>query len=224
MVPIGFHTFVSDDDKKFLPIASRVSASPGGGMEVDRRSPQMSSKQAYQQRINRTAESPPTSDEDESALPVAPLIQPTPEDDGSESDGLPPVAQIYQQAVPSHNISSFSSNRQNNKIKNTYSKKDKRCAKFASSSRQSPSRESATASDEMLLRLGECIVLDWTDEGYDALFGGSPMEDEDRPSRGHPTWEETPTHYDPELVEKRKQRANRRKTGFSLGDCLDEFG
>ncbi|ETN39723.1 uncharacterized protein HMPREF1541_05949 [Cyphellophora europaea CBS 101466] len=78
---------------------------------------------------------------------------------------------------------------------------------------------------DMLVRPGECIVLDWNLAAHDALFGGEPTaQDEDEP-RGIPTWRfDIPTIEDPELQNKRKVRAARKKNGVSLEDCLNEFG
>lgn len=42
--------------------------------------------------------------------------------------------------------------------------------------------------------------------------------------RGVPTWELIELRHDPELAEKRRLRAQRRKNGVTLNDCLDEFG
>lgn len=42
--------------------------------------------------------------------------------------------------------------------------------------------------------------------------------------RGRGTWHAPPTWTDPELIAKRKHRAERRKNGITLEDCLNEFG
>lgn len=210
MVPLGFQAFMQDEDKKLPSIKSRVAAYQE---EAEDMSPEPPKRTTPQDILNRT-DSPPTSDEDES-LPTAP---PANTGDDSDSDGLPPVQQIHQPIVPP---TSFGN--RNSKIKNTYSRKDKRKAK-ATSSRQSPALDSQGSANQPLVRLGECLVLDWTDEAYDALFGGSVAEDEEGPSRGMNTWDEMPVHPDPELEEKRQLRNKRKRTGFSLGDCLDEFG
>ncbi|KAI9670061.1 MAG: CSN-associated deubiquitinating enzyme Ubp12 [Caeruleum heppii] len=88
-----------------------------------------------------------------------------------------------------------------------------------------PGKTKAIAREEAqpapLVRLTEGIILDWTVESHDALFGGNGSEDE---MRGMGTWENIEILPDDELKKKRALRANRRKKGVSLGDCLDEFG
>ena len=220
MVPLGAQTFMSDEVKKLPSIASRLAAPPDDSEDTS-----IAPRNTFNQHMQRmTNDSPPTSDEDDLPPPAQP-VRPAPVDDGSDSEGFPPVQQLIQPALPSSSSYSFSGSRRNSKIKNTYSRKDKRKAKVSTSRRQSPSFESEVSSKQPLLRLGECIVLDWTDEGYDALFAGSDaMDEEDGPSRGSNTWDDMPVYTDPELEEKRRLRSNRSKSGFSLGDCLDEFG
>ena len=69
---------------------------------------------------------------------------------------------------------------------------------------------------------GEAIVLDWTQEAFDAVFGGT--EDDDDEMRGAPTWKSVELYHDEELVAKRQQRSSRKKNGITLEDCLKEFG
>ena len=69
---------------------------------------------------------------------------------------------------------------------------------------------------------GEAIVLDWTQEAFDALFGGT--EDDEEEMRGAPTWKSVDIYNDEELVAKRQQRSNRKKNGITLEDCLKEYG
>lgn len=77
----------------------------------------------------------------------------------------------------------------------------------------------------MLVRPGECIVLDWNLDSHDALFGGEPDAQDEDDGRGIPTWKfDIPTIEDPELLKKRQVRATRKKNGVSLEDCLNEFG
>lgn len=70
------------------------------------------------------------------------------------------------------------------------------------------------------LRPGEGIILDWNHNGFQALFGGETADD----MRGMPTWTNIDQFNDPELEKKRQFRLMRRQKGFSLDDCLDEFG
>jgi len=66
-------------------------------------------------------------------------------------------------------------------------------------------------------------VVDWTAEAWDSLFNG---EDQNDTFRGTRTWGKGQTRDlpDPELDAKRKARIQRKKTGITLDDCLDEFG
>ncbi|KAL2424897.1 putative ubiquitin carboxyl-terminal hydrolase 12 [Exophiala dermatitidis] len=73
-----------------------------------------------------------------------------------------------------------------------------------------------------LIRPGEAIVLDWSQEAWDALFGGA--EQENAEMRGAPTWKSVELFHDEELQARRVRRANRKKNGISLEDCLNEFG
>lgn len=74
-----------------------------------------------------------------------------------------------------------------------------------------------------LIRLGEGIVVDWNSDVWDAFFNGDGPDDTMRGSR---TWGKghVPELPDPELDAKRKTRAQRKKNGITLDDCLDEFG
>ncbi|TGZ76493.1 UCH-domain-containing protein [Ascodesmis nigricans] len=87
----------------------------------------------------------------------------------------------------------------------------------------SPAPPPPTTSPKPLLRLGEAILLDWTDTGYDALFGGSVHDTTD--FRGIGTWEPThiPVLEDETLNLARRRREERRARGIHLEDCLDEF-
>ncbi|KAF9891719.1 CSN-associated deubiquitinating enzyme Ubp12, partial [Aspergillus nanangensis] len=72
-----------------------------------------------------------------------------------------------------------------------------------------------------IIRPGEGILLDWTEEAHDALFGDTRHSDDG--IRGAPTWANVERVPDPELEQRRKARQLRRKNGVSLDDCLDEF-
>jgi len=71
-----------------------------------------------------------------------------------------------------------------------------------------------------LVRLGEGIIVDWNPDAYDTVYGietpnGSALE----ATFADPL----PLVEDTNLVEKRKIRQQRRKTGLTLDECLDEF-
>ena len=73
-----------------------------------------------------------------------------------------------------------------------------------------------------LIKPGEAIILDWTVEAHDALFGGNE-EDEDE-MRGAPTWKNVSLRPDEELAAKRAEKNRRRKNGITLEECLAESG
>ncbi|KAL5335442.1 hypothetical protein BJX70DRAFT_401538 [Aspergillus crustosus] len=72
-----------------------------------------------------------------------------------------------------------------------------------------------------LINPGEAIVLDWTEDAYDALFGGDHKDPNG--VRGAPTWTSIERMPDPELTNKRMLRQKRKKKGITLYECLDEF-
>ncbi|KAG8531416.1 uncharacterized protein KY384_003045 [Bacidia gigantensis] len=224
MVPLGFQTFMSDDDKKLPSLASRASAATPDELQEDTRASQFPAKDAYKRHMDRLGQdTPPSSDEDGDLPPPAQPLTATLDDD-DDDEGLPDVEQIIQKPVIQRTAARNNTPANRRLVKNTYAKRDKRKGRTPNPVGFDGASEELPDSSQPLLRLGECIVLDWTEEGYDALFGGMVAMDEDGPARGLPTWDDLPVHPDPELEEKRKLRAQRRKTGFSLGDCLDEFG
>ncbi|KAI0380898.1 hypothetical protein F5Y04DRAFT_289141 [Hypomontagnella monticulosa] len=71
-----------------------------------------------------------------------------------------------------------------------------------------------------LIRLGEGIIVDWSEQAYNSVFfdngsliGSTPLS----------TWDTCETLHDPELTKLEAGRARRRKHGISLEECLDEF-
>lgn len=82
-------------------------------------------------------------------------------------------------------------------------------------------QKSMTRSEEPLVRPGEGILLDWTEEAHDALFGGDAKRNDSL--RGTPTWVGVEHVPDPELSRRRALRVNKKKRGVSLNECLDEF-
>ncbi|KAF6830187.1 ubiquitin carboxyl-terminal hydrolase, partial [Colletotrichum plurivorum] len=73
----------------------------------------------------------------------------------------------------------------------------------------------------LLVRLGEGIVVDWTEESWDMVFGKDPHSDDD--TRGQKTFADPEKLRDPVLEQKRKARVARKKQGITLEECLDEF-
>ncbi|KAF4553390.1 Ubiquitin carboxyl-terminal hydrolase-like protein 14 [Elsinoe fawcettii] len=115
--------------------------------------------------------------------------------------------------------------RGNRRIQRTYAKRDKaRPAKKADPVRSFPPRSPSgpnAANDPYFIKLGEGIVLDWSEEGWDALFGGDIRSPDER---GYGTIDDkvlTITE-DPELDAKLEKRRRRKKEGVSLEDCFAE--
>jgi len=78
----------------------------------------------------------------------------------------------------------------------------------------------ATPDNGPLIRLGEGIVVDWSEAAYELLYEGTSPTD----MQGMKKWSSKPPVLDdPQLELKRKQRQLRRKNGISLDDCLAEF-
>ena len=208
MIPTGL-TSLSDEGRNYSTIASRQLSPQGGASGRSR----MSVMERISER--QRAESPPTSDEDADDVPPAAQAQAQTQDSGDESDGLPDVAELGK---PRMGFGTFNRNTQrdsNGLI--TYSRKGNR------SNSNLRSDEKTSLSESLpLIRLGESILLDWSFEGYEALFSGAIHTSEEM--RGSPTWENVPILPDPDLENKRRSRYSRRKNGVTLGDCLDEFG
>ena len=206
MIPVGL-SVLTDESKDYPSIASKQQ----------KKSP-VKPRTSLKEQINRRQqrqESTTSSDEDGDGglRPYRPQLQN--QDSGSEDDGLPPVAAL---AKPNPGFGRFSRNTpRNSKGLITYSRKDKQPIARRQREPSSPPLENAA-----LLRLGESILVDWSDDGYAAMFGNSPRQDDDM--RGVPTWDSVPVLPDAELEEKRKVRSSRRRNGVTLGDCLDEFG
>ncbi|KAL8778763.1 MAG: hypothetical protein Q9194_001819 [Teloschistes cf. exilis] len=209
-VPTSFGS-ITEDSKEMPTIASRSV-----GMRTARR-PNTSAK--LQQRLRRSS-SEISSDEDAEEVPrPAQSFQHGNTGSGSDDDDLPPVQQLIQQ--PHQGFSRFNKNTpRTKKGLITYSRQGK--------SRSDPvSRDpiDLPSGDDYLIRLGEQIYVDWSNDGVDALFNGSiSSRDGEEGMRGLPTYEEMPLRSDPEIDQKRRLRAQRRKNGFTLTDCLDEFG
>lgn len=71
-----------------------------------------------------------------------------------------------------------------------------------------------------LIRLGEGIVIDWTENAWDDLFNLNSTED---PNRGANTYTHLTKLHDPILEQRRKQQKSFRAAGVPLSDCLDAF-
>ncbi|RMD43389.1 hypothetical protein DV735_g1702, partial [Chaetothyriales sp. CBS 134920] len=163
------------------------------------------------------------------------LVAPSPADSSEESTHSPQPASITDSEDPGSEFHSMAKSRghsRHTRIK-TFKRKGKiiRSKPSAQQPSPQPSRTQSSPpaaattskwspSDGGLVMPGEALILDWDNDAYEALFAGS--NDDDADFRGTPTWKNVVTLPDPELQAKRQQRANRRKNGISLQDCLDE--
>lgn len=157
--------------------------------------PAPTARDLINQRLQKV-DSPPSSDEEADGGWLPPQAGNSDED----SDGLPYVEQLCQYRNGGGLI--------------TYTRKVKQ-----------PSKRQCGGSSEIvpLIRLGESILLEWSTEGYEALFTGN-APDGNEEIRGTPTWDHIETLPDLELDEMRRRRSDKRRSGVSLDECLDEFG
>ncbi|KAF4124154.1 ubiquitin carboxyl-terminal hydrolase 4/11 [Geosmithia morbida] len=77
----------------------------------------------------------------------------------------------------------------------------------------------ARADGGPLIRLGEGLVVDWNEEAWETIFGGSPYGGES----GSKTFIEPEVLTDPALKITQRRRQTRRSRGITLDECLDEF-
>lgn len=121
--------------------------------------------------------------------------------------------------------------RQNRRGQRTYGKKGKKMPRkqangspidtAGSNSFDTLADDSGTSPSSYgpLIRLGEGIVIDWNEDAWEQVYGSTRPND----GCGEPTFHGIETVHDPVLAERKKQRAQRRKNGITLDDCLDEF-
>ncbi|WZH44855.1 Ubiquitin carboxyl-terminal hydrolase 12 [Fusarium acuminatum] len=79
----------------------------------------------------------------------------------------------------------------------------------------------AVADGGPLIRLGEGLVVDWNEDAFDKVFGGSSTTPSDE--KGVPTFLSLDTLNDTALKIVQRRRQHRRTRGISLEECLDEF-
>ena len=109
----------------------------------------------------------------------------------------------------------------NRKLK-TYSKKNQSAhRKFHQTQADSDDEMNTEPQDDgPLIRLGEAIVVEWKDEAFETVYCG----DADDHLRGQNHFNQIPIMEDVELKAKKSARAQRRKNGITLDECLAEFG
>ncbi|KAL9029141.1 MAG: hypothetical protein Q9196_002587 [Gyalolechia fulgens] len=209
-IPASF-SHVNEECKDMPSIASRIP------QNTVARTQATASK--IQRRLQRIGSAPPSDEDDEEMARPAQSFRTETMGSGSDDDDLPPVERLVQ--PPHQGFSRFSkSTPRTKKGLITYSRQGKHRSNTSSRDEAEPE-----GGDSPLIKLGEQIYVDWTNEGYEALFGGTPSKhDTEAEMRGVPTWELVELRPDPELAEKRRIRAQRRKNGVTLNDCLDEFG
>ncbi|PBP27076.1 ubiquitin carboxyl-terminal hydrolase [Diplocarpon rosae] len=142
------------------------------------------------------------------------------ESEDSEEDGPKrPKALPVRTAGLKSTVRVGQNKRRNRRLK-SYSRKGKNQAqKFRQDSHSSDDEDAVD--DGPLVRPGEGLVVDWYSNAWEAMFTGDGPEDQ---LRGMPTWLTVPTIHDPELEALKASRAQRKKNGISLDDCLNEFG
>ncbi|KAL8990894.1 MAG: hypothetical protein Q9177_000548 [Variospora cf. flavescens] len=214
-IPASFSS-MNEDSKDYPTIASRMQQSAGTHHE--------NTQTQLHRRLQRVGRASPSSSDEDADDTIRPVQSFQSESmlSGSDDDELPPVAQLMRPTQ--QGFSRFNKNTpRNKKGLITYSRKDKNGS--SPSSRGDDAEVEQEHRTETLIKPGEQIYVDWTVDGYDALFGGiQTRHDSESDMRGVPTWDAVPERPDPELDEKRRMRAQRKKNGVSLNDCLDEFG
>lgn len=80
----------------------------------------------------------------------------------------------------------------------------------------------AQADGGPLIRLGEGLVVDWSEEAWETVFGGSSFNNMDD-THGTKTYLDLETLHDPALKISQRRRQTRRSRGITLDECLDEF-
>ncbi|TWU76782.1 CSN-associated deubiquitinating enzyme Ubp12 [Metarhizium rileyi] len=79
----------------------------------------------------------------------------------------------------------------------------------------------AVADGGPLIRLFEGIVVDWTEEAWDTVFGDNTNNPE--AAGGSRTFLDLQTLHDPALEITQRRRVTRKTRGITLEECLDEF-
>lgn len=78
----------------------------------------------------------------------------------------------------------------------------------------------AVADGGPLIRLGEGLVVDWNEDAWNKVFGGSSKTTDEQ---GVPTYQALETLNDSALKIVQRRRQHRRTRGITLEECLDEF-
>ncbi|KAK1989941.1 ubiquitin carboxyl-terminal hydrolase, partial [Colletotrichum falcatum] len=213
-LPTGWHSV--DDNKSFRPLSSRAPET-----ERDSNSPDSSTNAADSEHDSVSEEQSPRSVEERTRMA-----------DESEEDEEPVRTDTIEQpnrGRGNHKVGG--ARRKFNKGNKTYGKKGgkRRNKDMRSGKEQSfqvvdvepqPSPLDGVRGGP-LVRLDEGIVVDWSEDTWDLVFGKEPRDAED--NRGQKTFVDVEKLQDPALDQKRKSRLARKKRGITLDECLDEF-
>ncbi|KAI3544133.1 ubiquitin carboxyl-terminal hydrolase [Colletotrichum abscissum] len=211
-LPVGWNTV--DDNKNFRLLSSRAPELPN----EDSNSPG-STNGADSEHESVSEETTPQSVEEQTRMA-----------DESEEDEPVRVIKPMNRGRGNHKVGG--ARRKNNKGNKTYGKRGgkRRNRDSRNSKEQSfhvvdvepqPSPEDDIRGGP-LVRLDEGIVVDWSEETWDLVFGKESLRDTDD-NRGSKTFTEPEELKDPILEQKRKSRMARKKQGITLEECLDEF-
>nr|XP_036577490.1 ubiquitin carboxyl-terminal hydrolase [Colletotrichum truncatum]KAF6784488.1 ubiquitin carboxyl-terminal hydrolase [Colletotrichum truncatum] len=210
-LPTGWNSV--DDNKNFRTLASRA---PETVTEQDSNSPD-STNSADSEHESASEEQSPQSVEEQTRM-------------AEESEEDEPV-RLPKAARGRGNAKVGGARRKFNKGNKTYGKKgNKRRNKEMRNSKEQSYHVVDVAPqpsplDDVpggpLVRLGEGIIVDWTEESWDMVFGKDSRDEED--TRGQKTFVDPEKLRDPVLEQKRKARMTRKKQGITLDECLDEF-
>ncbi|KAF2085227.1 UCH-domain-containing protein, partial [Saccharata proteae CBS 121410] len=177
------------DGREYPTIESRIPTQPSRRSSVQ-------SQGSHASHHSRTSESEEPEDRSQASAPMS-----LEEADESDEERLQPMRGKRRGPI-------------------TYSRKNQprhknQCGANDDANSQTPSEDD----DPRLIRLGECIILDWEKEGFDALFGA---RNENNNMRGMDTWDQMGTFADPELAAIRKKRSARERSGIKLEECFAE--
>ena len=194
-IPSGFN-ILNDEAITYPSMAERIPK------------PKLSMREKTSRRVARLG-SASSSDEDA----VVSAVPRSTNGLGSDSDSdTPAVEKLTQPDCSNQSRFKTKANLKKRRLI-TYSRKGKRSTTDESNQ--------TSATDGPLIKPGEAIILDWTPEACDSLFGGLSNSDDDL--RGVETHDQLYAEDDPALQERKKKREKRRKNGITLDDCLDEF-
>jgi ubiquitin carboxyl-terminal hydrolase 4/11 len=211
MVPTGWSTI--DASKIYEPLSKRVRVE---------QSRQSSTQSSFEDEDNVNASSSEEVDD-------------TPQFSVDAQSSIEQANQSSEEEIPSIETESFSrdnrynskkNKRKNKKQNRKYGKGNKHPHTYSKKGKDRPVPDQPSPSDteteeeEGLVRLGEGLVLDWTEEAYDALFGGKPDNSYDE--RGVDATKFIENLDDPELQAKKAKRAARKKNGITLEECFAE--